>query len=94
MEPIIMKNEAIQDEAILSKCREALDKLSNSVEMFPVPNVGMKSKSTVEHLVGSLDAMDDTVLFIRDHCKGLINNSTLSHNEIFRQGGDDRGMMA
>ena len=56
-------------------------------------NVFKKSKSTVERLVGSLDALDDTVLFIRDHWKGLINNSTLSDNEIFRQSGDENDVL-
>ena len=46
-------------------------------------NIFKKSQSVVERLVGATDSLDATVLFIRDHWKGLLNNSTLADNQMF-----------
>ena len=63
MEPIVLKNEVIQDEATLKKCRQALNKLSNTVEMFPIERLGDKGKFISATLYNSyrLKATTDTI---------------------------------
>ena len=48
-----------------------------------VTNIFKKSQTVVERLVGATDSLDATVLFIRDHWRGLLNNSTLADNQMF-----------
>ena len=63
MEPIVMKNEAIQDEAILSKCRDELNKLFNKVDGFPIEKLGDKGKFISAKLYNSyrLKATTDSI---------------------------------
>ena len=40
----------------------------------------------IHRTVGAKDPVDETVLFIRDHWKGLISNASLAENDAFRVG--------
>ena len=52
-----------------------------------ITNVFKSRKWTIQRVIGVTDALDDTVLYIRDHWRDLISNDLLAKNQHFIGGG-------
>jgi len=48
-------------------------------------NLFRRMRWKTQRIVGMKDHLDDTVLYIRDHWKGLISNGSLRENDAFRR---------
>ena len=54
-----------------------------------ITNVFKSRKWTIQRVIGVTDALDDTVLYIRDHWKDLISNDLLAQNQHFIGNGSN-----